>query len=81
MTTMHIDIQEEHKTALLNFLKTLPKDAAVVTYTSEEENSQTTSSDKASTSGEDARISGVSYVSEQDYSVDKGDFFKALKGD
>ena len=29
---------------------------------------------------EEARISGVSYVSEQDYSADKDDFFKALKG-
>ncbi len=28
----------------------------------------------------EARISGVSYVSEQDYSADKEDFFKALHG-
>ena len=29
---------------------------------------------------DEAGISGVSYVSEQDYSADKNDFFNALKG-
>ena len=79
---MHIDIQDEYKEAFFDFINTLPKDAVVVTHTSDEEDLQmdTASVNSESTPGEEARISGVSYVSEQDYSEDKGDFFKALKG-
>ena len=51
-----------------------------VTTSKKGSQSNTASADKKDVSGEEARISGVSYVSEQDYSEDKGDFFKALKG-
>ncbi len=79
--TMHIDIQDDYVEAFLDFINSLPKDAVVVTHSSDEEGLQkSTVSDSEVLPTEEARISGVSYVSEQDYSVDKGDFFNALKG-
>ena len=80
--TMHIDIQDDYVEAFFDFINSLPKDAVVVTRSSDEEGSQknTVSVDNESVPEEEAGISGVSYVSEQDYSADKGDFFKALKG-
>ena len=82
MTTMKIDIQDNYVEAFFDFINSLPKDAVVVTHSSDEEGLQKNmpSADSEISAKEEARISGVSYVSEQDYSADKDDFFKALKG-
>ncbi len=82
MTTIHIDIHDDYKETFFDFINALPKDAVVVTHSSDEESSQknTVSVDNEIASKEEARISGVSYVSEQDYSADKDDFFNALHG-
>jgi len=82
MTTIRIEIQDDYKEAFYDFINTLPKDAVVVTKSSDEENSKkSTVSDNEISPKEEASISGVSYVSEQDYSADKDDFLKALRGD
>ncbi len=73
MTTIRIEIEDEYVEAFYDFINTLPKGSVVVTH-SENLN------DKEVSPTEEARISGVSYVSEQDYSADKDDFFKALHG-
>ena len=73
MTTVRIEIEDEYIEEFYDFINTLPKDSVVVTHS---ENSN----DKKVSPTEEARISGVSYVSEQDYSADKDDFFKALHG-
>ncbi len=80
--TMHIDIQDDYVEVFFDFINALPKDAVVVTHSSGEASSQKSavSGDNESVPEDGARISGVSYVSEQDYSADKDDFFKALHG-
>ena len=78
--TMEIDIQDNYVEAFFDFINSLPKDAVVVTRSSDEVSQKSTPSDSVISSKEEARISGVSYVSEQDYSADKDDFFKALSG-